>query len=143
MGGIALMRQPDYIHELLEVIENEEQCGRIFCGRDGVGPAGDGDRPMKMIKIANWDRGGSVKLVTASLLATLFLGSVSVLAQRRDDSGPLEPEQSIADAEADERAVNDSTTDMETRLSKQIMLLQRQINQLARRIEAMELGSAD
>ncbi len=98
---------------------------------------------MEMIKIANWDRSGSGKLVTASLLATLLLGSVSVLAQPRDDSEPLEPEQSIADAEADERAVNDSTTDMETRLSKQIMLLQRQINQLARRIEAMELGSAD
>ena len=43
-----------------------------------------------------------------------------------------------ADGQLDIREVLDNSTEMDIRLTKQIMLLQRQINQLQRKIERLE-----
>ena len=46
------------------------------------------------------------------------------------------------DGQLDIREVLDNSTEMDIRLTKQIMLLQRQINQLQRKIEKLEAAQA-
>jgi hypothetical protein len=66
-----------------------------------------------------------------------------VSAQPLDPSNEPEPAYSDDNADVDADALNDSMSDMETRLSRQILLLQRQIDQLARRVEELELDSPE
>lgn len=47
------------------------------------------------------------------------------------------------DGQLDIREVLDNSTEMDIRLTKQIMLLQRQINQLQRKIEKLEAAQAE
>ena len=47
------------------------------------------------------------------------------------------------DGQLDIREVLDNSTDMDIRLTKQIMLLQRQINQLQRKIERLEAAQTE
>lgn len=73
--------------------------------------------------------------VRAGLAICLFAGAALAMPVTTD---PLEQIPGVNErGELDIREVLDNSTEMDVRLTKQIMLLQRQINQLKREIEGL------
>ena len=80
-------------------------------------------------------------MVLAAILVFSAVSSVSAMpvetGSYTDIPGATE------DGQLDIREVLDNSTEMDIRLTKQIMLLQRQINQLQRKIEKLEAAQAE
>lgn len=97
---------------------------------------------MTMLKIAHKNRGVLLAFAIVSALVMIPTGGMEVSAQPRDKIDEPEPTRSEIDAEDENEnekpAVTSGTKDLETRLIRQIQLLQRQINQLSLRIDAIE-----
>ena len=85
----------------------------------------------------------------AGLVATAMAGIMLCLAAGGGYAMPVETDSITdipgvtKDGELDIREVLDNSTEMDIRLTKQIMLLQRQINQLKRKIEILEAADAE
>jgi secreted protein with Ig-like and vWFA domain len=72
----------------------------------------------------------------------LALGAGAAPAMPLDSVAPGEVPGANEEGELDIREVLDTSTEMDIRLSKQIMLLQRQINDLKQQIEALQAAQA-
>lgn len=79
--------------------------------------------------------------VTAAALA-LALGAGAAPAMPLDSVDAHEVPGVTETGELDIREVLDTSTEMDIRLTKQIMLLQRQINDLKRQIEVLQAAQA-
>jgi len=78
------------------------------------------------------------------LAAILAFSAVSSVPAMPVETGPhTDIPGATKDGQLDIREVLDNSTEMDIRLTKQIMLLQRQINQLQRKIKKLEAAQAE
>lgn len=86
-------------------------------------------------------RGTGVWVVLAAVTAFAVAPGASAMPIETDAYTDIPG--ATKDGQLDIREVLDNSTEMDIRLTKQIMLLQRQINQLQRKIEKLEAAQAE
>ena len=82
-------------------------------------------------------------VLAGSLAICLVMTAVTASAMPVETDSYTDIPGATEDGQLDIREVLDNSTEMDIRLTKQIMLLQRQINQLQRKIEKLEATQAE